>query len=70
MTTYNEYPEILNTKQAAALCGVSIITFRDWLVNELTPFGPIKEDEHYFKAGPNYRFVKRQLGLLFKMIGE
>lgn len=66
---YNEYGEILYLQEAAELCGVSHVTFSQWLVAG-SPMGELVENIHYYRVGRNYRFIKRQLGLLFGIIKE
>lgn len=70
---YNTYGEILETvEEIAEFCGVSKPTFQKWLKDNMTPMGAISKGTHYFDVGtdikPSYRFIKRQFGLLFKMI--
>lgn len=66
--TYNDYGEILTLRQAAEFCGVSHPTFYQWLRNGTTPMGPIIEGTHFYTVGRDRKFVKRQLGLLFRMV--
>ncbi len=67
---YNEYGEILLTAEAAEFCGVSHVTFRQWVHCGQTPMGPLIENTHYYRINRGYRFIKYQLALLFKMIGS
>ena len=67
LKTLNQYAEILNIKEAAQLCGVSHVTFSEWLHSGQTPMGELIEGAHYFKVGRVYKFIKYQLALLFKM---
>lgn len=66
--TLDQFNEILNIEEAAELCGVSHVTFTEWLHSGQTPMGELEEGTHYFKVGRNYKFIKHQLALLFKMI--
>lgn len=68
--TYNEYGEILLLREAADFVGVSHPTFTDWIHNGVTPMGRIVENTHYYRIGREYRFIKRQLAILFKIISE
>lgn len=66
--TLDQYNEILNIQETAELCGVSHVTFSEWLHSGQTPMGELVEGIHYFKVGRNYKFIKHQIALLFKMI--
>jgi hypothetical protein len=74
--TYADYPESLRLIEAADLCGVSHPTFTAWINCNKTPMGPIEEGVHYYRIGDpdnprrEYRFIKYQLGLLFKMVPD
>ncbi len=67
---YSNCPEVLSLQQVSKFCGTSHVTFSEWIKTGQTPMGEIIEGEHYFKIGREYRFIKRQVALLFKMISE
>lgn len=66
--TLDQFDEILNIQEAAELCGVSHVTFSEWLHSGQTPMGELVEGTHYFRVGRNYKFIKHQIARLFKMI--
>lgn len=68
--TYPNYPEVLLPVEAAELCGVSNATFYNWLSASQAPMGSLIEGKHYYKVGREYRIIKRQLALLFGMVGD
>lgn len=66
--TLDQFNEVLNIQEAAELCGVSHVTFSEWLHSGQTPMGELVEGVHYFRVGRNYKLIKHQVALLFKMI--
>ncbi len=66
--TRDEYGEVLFTHEAARFCGVSVVTFGQWLATGETPMGSLVEGVHYFRLGRQRRFIKHQLARLFKML--
>lgn len=66
--TYNDYAEVLCLEEAAELAGVSHVTFGQWVAAMTTPMGELVEGTHFYRVGRQYRFIKHQLALLFKMI--
>jgi hypothetical protein len=65
---YQDFGEVITPREAGLLTGTTRQTFAAWLKDGECPFGELKQNVHYYKAGPEVRIIKDRICEIFGIL--